>query len=97
MPPSPSEYLGPAASGEFLEAVKLYRHGETVGTLLGPRLNGHCSFASYRVNPETGVGMASGLMLLRTSPGGITRLTYFIGQEYVEAVGLPGSIGPAQA
>jgi RNA polymerase sigma-70 factor (TIGR02960 family) len=91
MPPATVEYQGPEAVARFLNVISEYQNYAPVVVLPGPRANGHATIAAYRVKQETGLATAVGLILLRTSPSGITRLTWFLGPTYGERFGMPAS------
>ena len=91
MPPATVEYQGPVATAHFLKVISEYQKFRPVRALLGPRANGHTTLAAYRVDEETGLANATGLVLLRTSASAITRITWFLGPTYVERFGLPAT------
>jgi RNA polymerase sigma-70 factor (TIGR02960 family) len=94
MPPATLEYQGRTAVGAFLSAIARWRAGQPGRVLPAQRANGQPAFASYRVNPADGVATASGLIVLQLAGAQISRLTWFIGPQYVQAFGLPPTLPP---
>lgn len=90
MPPSPLEYQG-AAIGTFLSAISQWRAGQPPYALRAQRANGQPAFGAYRVDPGEGVAVSVGLIVLTLTGAGISRITWFVGQQYVQAFGLPAS------
>jgi RNA polymerase sigma-70 factor (ECF subfamily) len=75
MPPLPFEYEGRDLAGEFFRAVA-FRDGRRY-RLLPTRANGQPAVAAYLLDPHTGVGHPSGLLVLTVTGGRVAAVTRF--------------------
>ena len=88
MPPSPLQYQGPEAIGQFLTLAGQWpapqRHH-----LIPTRANGQPAFGCYIVDPTTGVGNAAGLIVLTLRHRRIAAITRFLDNSTTAQFGLP--------
>ena len=88
MPPADVEYQGPARIAAMLRAIVDYRGGQPM-RMLPTRANGQPAFGAYRIDPESGLAVPVGLILLTLTDRHVGALTWFIGPAQMAAVGLP--------
>jgi RNA polymerase sigma-70 factor (TIGR02960 family) len=89
MPPVPLEYQGRDLAGRFF-AVVAFREGRRY-RLVPIRANRQPAFATYRIDPETEVSHAFGLLVLTLSGDKISALTRF-DNVALAAFGLPETL-----
>ena len=88
MPPSPLQYQGPEAIGQFLTLAGRWlapQHHRLIPT----RANGQPAFGCYLVDPTTGVASAAGLIVLTLGQRRITAITRFLDNSTNAQFGLP--------
>jgi RNA polymerase sigma-70 factor (TIGR02960 family) len=88
MPPAHHEYHGPELIGAFLAAVARWRSGQP-SRLIATRANGQPAFATYHVDPASGLAQPTGLLVLSLAGTRIAELTWFLGPGYLERFDLP--------
>jgi RNA polymerase sigma-70 factor (TIGR02960 family) len=88
MPPSNLEYQGKPQVGAMLAALGNFRSGQP-SLLLETRANGQPAYATYRIDPASGLAHPTGLLLLSLSGSRIAALTWFVGPQPLAAFGLP--------
>jgi RNA polymerase sigma-70 factor (ECF subfamily) len=90
MPPAPHEYHGPQLIGAFLAAVAEGHSGQSI-RLIATRANGEPAFATYYIDPVSGVVGQSGLLVLSLAGARVSELTWFLGPGYLERFNLPSA------
>ena len=90
MPPAPQEYHGAELIGAFLAAVSEGHSGQS-SRLIATRANGKPAFATYYVDPVSGLVPQSGLLVLSLAGSGVSELTWFLGPGYLERFDLPSA------
>ena len=90
MPPAPHEYHGPELIGAFLLAVSEGHSGQS-SRLIATRANGEPAFATYYIDPLSGLVQQSGLLVLSLAGAGVSELTWFLGPGYLERFDLPSA------
>jgi RNA polymerase sigma-70 factor (ECF subfamily) len=90
MPPAPHEYHGPELIGAFLAAVSEGHSGQS-SRLIATRANGEPAFATYYIDPLSGLVQQSGLLVLSLAGATVSELTWFLGPDYLERFDLPSA------
>ncbi len=90
MPPAPHEYYGRELIGAFLAAVSEGHSGHS-SRLIATRANGEPAFATYYIDPLSGLVQQSGLLVLSLAGAGVSALTWFLGTGYLERFDLPSA------
>lgn len=90
MPPAHHEYHGAELIGAFLAAVSEGHSGQS-SRLIATRANGAPAFATYYIDPLSGLVQQSGLLVLSLAGMRVTELTWFLGPGYLERFDLPGA------
>jgi len=90
MPPAHHEYHGPELIGAFLAAVSKGHSGQS-SRLITTRANHAPAFATYYIDPHSGLVQQSGLLVLSLAGRRVTELTWFLGPGYLERFDLPGA------
>ncbi len=88
MPPARHEYHGPQLISAFLAAVS-EGHSDQSSRLIATRANGEPAFATYYIDPLSGLVGQSGLLVLSLAGAGVSELTWFLGAGYLERFDLP--------
>jgi RNA polymerase sigma-70 factor (ECF subfamily) len=91
MPPSPLEYQGHAAIGNFLRQIANWR-GERRYKLIPTRANTQPAFACYREDEHTPIAHAVGLLVLSLDGEQIAAITNFIDSSVLPRFGLPRTL-----
>jgi RNA polymerase sigma-70 factor (ECF subfamily) len=91
MPPTPFEYQGHAAIGEFLATVAL-RGGRRRYRLLPTGANGQPAFGCYVYDDGEPVGHAHGFMVLTLRGTGVCAVTRFVDNSALPYFGLPRTL-----
>jgi RNA polymerase sigma-70 factor (ECF subfamily) len=91
MPPSPLEYQGHAAIGNFLREIANWR-GERRYKLIPTRANTQPAFACYREDEHTPIAHAVGLLVLSLDGEQIAAITNFIDSSVLPRFGLPRTL-----
>ena len=90
MPPAPHEYHGRELIGAFLTAVSDGHSGQS-SHLIATRANGEPAFATYYVDPVSGLVGQSGLLVLSLSGASVYELAWFLGPGYLVRFDLPSA------
>ncbi len=90
MPPAPHEYHGPELIGAFLAAVAEGHSGQP-SRLIATRANGEPAFATYYIDPLSGLVQQSGLLVLSLAGTAVCELTWFLGPGYLQRFDLPSA------
>jgi RNA polymerase sigma-70 factor (TIGR02960 family) len=88
MPPADVEYQGPAKIGAILRAIADFRAGQPA-RLLPTHANGQPAYATYRIDPASGLAQPTGLLLLTLTGRQVAALTWFVGPQPLAAIGMP--------
>src|SRR6476660_8083132 len=91
MPPEPDEYLGRAAIKELI-AHAFATRGDSPRRLIPTRANSQPAFVQYAKDQHTGVGRASGLLVLTLDGDRISHITRFAAAGALPHFGLPRTI-----
>ena len=93
MPPSPLEYQGPAAIAAFLRQVVAWHTGRSSRRRLVPtRANTQPAFGCYRLDANTSVAHATGLIVLTLEGDQIAAYTQFLDSSILAQFGLPRTL-----
>jgi RNA polymerase sigma-70 factor (ECF subfamily) len=91
MPPEPHEYQGHEAIKELIVHAFATR-GDNPRRLIPTRANSQPAFVQYAKDPHTGVGRASGLLVLTLDGDRISQITRFAATSALPHFGLPRTI-----
>ena len=91
MPPEPDEYHGREAITELI-AHAFATRGDSPRRLIPTRANSQPAFVQYAKDPHTGVGRASGLLVLTLDGDRISHITRFAATGALPHFGLPRTI-----
>jgi RNA polymerase sigma-70 factor (TIGR02960 family) len=91
MPPSPLEYQGRAAIGDFLREIANWR-GERRYKLIPTRANTQPAFACYRDDEHAAIAHAVGLLVLTLEGEQIAAITNFVDSSVLPRFGLPRTL-----
>ena len=91
MPPEPDEYQGREAITELI-AHAFATRGDNPRRLIPTRANSQPAFVQYAKDPHTGVGRASGLLVLTLDGDRISHITRFAATSALPHFGLPRTI-----
>jgi RNA polymerase sigma-70 factor (ECF subfamily) len=90
MPPAPHKYHGEELIGMFLTAVSQGHSGQS-SRLIATRANGEPAFATYYIDPLSGLVQQAGLLVLSLAGARVSELTWFLGPGYLERFDLPSA------
>jgi RNA polymerase sigma-70 factor (ECF subfamily) len=91
MPPTPLEYLGPAAIGSFLSTVPAGGRLDRF-RLVPTRANGQPAFGCYQLDARAPIGHAYGLMVLTLRDDRVAAITGFPDTGLFRHFGLPRTL-----
>ena len=91
MPPATVEYQGRDAIRAFMRAG-WHRPGAGRHRLVPTRANTQPAFGCYRLDPETGIAHAAGMIVLELAGERISAFTRFADRSVMRGFGLPGEI-----
>lgn len=90
MPPAHHEYHGPELISAFLAAVSEGHSGQS-SRLIATRANGAPAFATYYIDPLSGLVQHAGLLVLSLAGAQVAELTWFLSPGYLERFDLRGA------
>ena len=92
MPPATVEYQGRDAIRAFMRAG-WHRPGAGRHRLVPTRANTQPAFGCYRLDPETGIAHAAGMIVLELAGDRISAFARFADRSVMRGFGLPDSVG----